>query len=157
MTFRQNKALGDVFLSPTSADLERWRGSTVLESMTVYQQTQLNLAGGDEPLALKAVLASPNFTDFTGAAPILGRAFTPDDAASESAARVVLLSEGLWKRRFGADPGGRRTIDRTERRELPGRRCSAGVVPSPVPADRRHRCAARAATAAEDGTAGAIG
>ena len=105
VTFRQNKALGDVFLSPTPADLERWRGSTVLESMTVYQQTQLNLAGGDEPLALKAVLASPNFTDFTGAAPILGRAFTPDDAASESAARVVLLSEGLWKRRFGADPG----------------------------------------------------
>ena len=55
-------------------------------------------------MALKAVLASPNFTDFTGAAPILGRAFAPDDAASESAARVVLLSEGLWKRRFGADP-----------------------------------------------------
>ena len=38
VTFRQNKALGDVFLSPTSADLQRWRGSTVLESMTIYRR-----------------------------------------------------------------------------------------------------------------------
>ena len=105
VTFRQNKALGDVFLSPTAADIERWRGSAVLESMVTYRQDQLILAGGEEPVSLKAVIASPNLTDFTGAAPILGRPFTQDDAASESAARVVLLSEGLWKRRFGGDSG----------------------------------------------------
>ena len=103
ITFRQNKALGDVFLSPTSADIERWRGSSVLESIVTYREDQLILAGGEEPVSLKAVLASPNITNFTGAAPIVGRAFTHDDAASEGAARVVMLSEGLWKRRFGAD------------------------------------------------------
>src|SRR5918993_5542232 len=103
ITFRQNKALGDVFLSPTGADIERWRGSSVLESVITYRDDQLILAGGEEPVSLKAVLASPNITDFTGAAPIAGRAFTQDDAASEGAARVVMLSEGLWKRRFGAD------------------------------------------------------
>ena len=105
VAWRQNKAYGDVFMSPTDSEIEKWRSSDVLEAFTAYQQGQFNLAGGEEPVALKGAYVAPNFTDFTGAAPILGRAFTPDDAASEAAARVVLLSEGLWKRRFGADPG----------------------------------------------------
>lgn len=104
VVWRQNKSLGDVFVSPTAEDLERWRESPVLDGIVTYQREQLILAGGEEPIALKGVLVSPNFTDFTGTAPIVGRPFRPDDAVSESAARVVLLSEGLWKRRFGADP-----------------------------------------------------
>jgi putative ABC transport system permease protein len=104
VTWRQNKALGNVVVSPYTDDIERWRGSSVLESIATYEEDRLILTGGEEPVSLKAVLASPNLTGFTGTAPLLGRTFTQDDAASESAARVVLLSEGLWKRRFGADP-----------------------------------------------------
>jgi len=38
-----------------------------------------------------------------GVSPIAGRAFTDDEERS-GAAPVVMIGEGLWKRRFGADP-----------------------------------------------------
>jgi putative ABC transport system permease protein len=43
------------------------------------------------------------FFDVLGVEPVAGRTFRPDDAAA-SAAQVVVVSEGLWRTRFGADP-----------------------------------------------------
>jgi hypothetical protein len=49
------------------------------------------------------VAASANFFSALGVAPALGRGFLPDeDAAGKN--RVVVISHGLWQRRFGASP-----------------------------------------------------
>jgi putative ABC transport system permease protein len=56
-----------------------------------------------EPERVPAVRVSWNFFRMVGIAPALGRDFRPDEDRPETW-RVVLLSDGLWRRRFGADP-----------------------------------------------------
>jgi len=46
---------------------------------------------------------TPDFFDVLGAAPALGRTFTVDESRL-NAPRVIVLSDALWRRRFGADP-----------------------------------------------------
>jgi putative ABC transport system permease protein len=55
-----------------------------------------------EPERVPAVRVSWNFFRLLGVAPALGRDFRPEEDRPE-AWRVVLLSDGLWRRRFGAD------------------------------------------------------
>src|ERR671913_128507 len=43
IAWRQNKAYGDVFMSPNETEIQRWRGSDVLDGFTAYQQGQFNL------------------------------------------------------------------------------------------------------------------
>jgi len=52
---------------------------------------------------LPAVRVSWNYFQMMGVRPALGRDFTQDDDRPEQW-RVLLLSDGLWRRRFGADP-----------------------------------------------------
>jgi hypothetical protein len=51
----------------------------------------------------KQARVSANMFQLLGVGPTLGRAFAPGEDA-ESAPRVVILSDGLWRGRFGADP-----------------------------------------------------
>ncbi|HEX6976694.1 MAG TPA: ABC transporter permease [Vicinamibacterales bacterium] len=104
LVWRQNARLGGVSVSPTMSDVERWRTSPGIESMTMYTTEPMVLTGADAPETLDAARVAPNLLDFTGTRPIAGRPFSPDDAASEAAGAVALISEPLWKRRFGADP-----------------------------------------------------
>ena len=48
-------------------------------------------------------MVTASFFDVLGVTPILGRTFRPDDA-KEGAPPVVLMGEGVWRTRFGADP-----------------------------------------------------
>ena len=102
--WRQNPRLGDVRLSPTLAEVERWKTSSAVEASATYQNQPMVLAGAGDPESVDAVLIDPGVLDFTGTRPRLGRGFTVEDSASEAAGRVALLTEGLWKSRFGADP-----------------------------------------------------
>ena len=54
----------------------------------------------NEPLA--AVGASGNLFDVLGARPMIGRTLLPDDDR-RGAARVIVLSHGVWTRKFGGD------------------------------------------------------
>ncbi len=47
---------------------------------------------------------SPGFFRFLGREPFLGRGFTSDEEMAGSLSRSVVISHGLWTRRFGADP-----------------------------------------------------
>src|SRR5262249_1035739 len=47
---------------------------------------------------------SPSLFEILGAKPILGRTFLDEEDRVENVATVVLLSYGLWQRRFGGDP-----------------------------------------------------
>ena len=56
-----------------------------------------------EPLRLSGARVNANFFSVLGVSPILGRAFVPGEDA-KNAGRTAVLSEGLWRSRFGADP-----------------------------------------------------
>ncbi len=62
-----------------------------------------NLTGSDEPERLEGQLVSAGYFELLGARPQLGRLFGPSDY-NPGIAVVAVISDGLWKRRFGQDP-----------------------------------------------------
>jgi putative ABC transport system permease protein len=48
---------------------------------------------------------TPNLFPLIGVEPMLGRNFTTDEGAAPGLESSVILTHGLWQRRFGADPG----------------------------------------------------
>ena len=61
------------------------------------------LTGKGEPERLTGVPVSENFFDVLGVQPQLGRAFTTEEGRF-GGPKVVMMSHGLWQRRFGLDP-----------------------------------------------------
>ena len=59
------------------------------------------LAGGGPPEQIDASSVSSSFFDVLGARPLVGDVFHANTADD----RAVVLSHGLWVRRFGSDPG----------------------------------------------------
>jgi len=83
-----------------------WRRQTnVLEDIAAYDTggPGLNLSGGDRPEQLKGIHVSYEFFHLFGATPILGRTFTADEDRPRGG-HFIVLSNGLWQRRFGSDP-----------------------------------------------------
>ncbi len=82
----------------------RWQErATVFESMSAMYDWRANLTGQAQPEEIIAQDVTSNFFSTLGAAPMLGRAFAPDEGP-EGRDRVAILSFGLWQRRFGGDP-----------------------------------------------------
>ncbi|MEO8358689.1 MAG: ABC transporter permease [Vicinamibacteria bacterium] len=84
-----------------------WRDkSRSFESLACYSSyggARGNFAGGSEAEFVRGARVSQGFFATLGVFPVLGRGFTVEEDAP-GAARVVVLSDGLWQRRFGADP-----------------------------------------------------
>ncbi|MGE5488519.1 MAG: ABC transporter permease [bacterium] len=64
-----------------------------------------SIGGQGEPERVWGQLVSGNYFSVTGVRPSLGRGIAPQEAEVEGRDPVVVLSHGLWQRRFGADPG----------------------------------------------------
>ena len=62
-----------------------------------------NLTGGTQPERVNGSEASPALFSVLRVTPVLGRTFLPEES-DVAQTKVALISEGLWKRRFGADP-----------------------------------------------------
>ncbi|PYP43485.1 MAG: permease, partial [Gemmatimonadetes bacterium] len=60
---------------------------------------------GSQAERVWGMLVSANYFDVLGVRPLLGRGFAPEDASRPVGAPVVVISDALWRRRFGADPG----------------------------------------------------
>jgi len=106
--------------SLSAANYIDWKAqSQSYENAAIYGFSRLNLTGEGEPEAVEAARVESSFFPVMRARPLLGRTFTPDED-SESPTQVVILSEPLWRRRYGADPnivgkaievdGGKRTV-----------------------------------------------
>jgi len=88
--------------------------TAIIDNLAIWTLGRHRLVdAGGEPLVAESARVSPNFFDMLGVRPALGRSFLPgeDQPGHE---RVVVLSQDLWRRHFGADPG---VIGRTIRLE----------------------------------------
>lgn len=72
------------------------------DAIAMYSGWQPTLTGAGEPVQLDAVRATPSLGRVLGVRPRLGRWFTADEG-KPGAPPVVVLSEGLWRERLGAD------------------------------------------------------
>jgi putative ABC transport system permease protein len=77
--------------------------SRSFDALAVLKPWQPTYVGGPEPERLSGQRVSASYFTALGVRPALGRGFTDDDDRI-SGPNVVLLSDGLWRRRFGADP-----------------------------------------------------
>lgn len=73
------------------------------EGLAVMRSWQPTLTGPGEPERLEGQRVSAEYFRVLGVRPALGRGFTAADDRPE-APRVAVLSDALWRRRFGADP-----------------------------------------------------
>lgn len=81
-----------------------WREQTqTFEQLAGMAFNPVTVSGSGDPEQLTANRISPVLTDVFGIKPIVGRAFRPDEEKPGTAG-VAMIGEGLWKRRFGADP-----------------------------------------------------
>jgi putative ABC transport system permease protein len=82
-----------------------WRAAQhTFDDLSVYRRDDFNLTGNGEPETLHGAFVTASYFKVIGLAPKLGRVFSERDDLS-GGANVVVLSEALWRRRFGADPG----------------------------------------------------
>jgi putative ABC transport system permease protein len=80
-----------------------WRDQNqVFEGMSILGRMNFNLTGVGEPERIDGRRVSANLFDLLGVQPRLGRAFLPEEDQPGSN-RVVVLSHGLWQRRFGSN------------------------------------------------------
>ena len=90
--------------APTSGPLlaEIQHRAQLLEDVAGVWATTGTFTGEPGPEQVKIARVTPNLPVLLGLRPALGRLFAPDEWASDKP--VLLLSDGLWRRRFGADP-----------------------------------------------------
>ena len=87
----------------TYPNFEDWRrASQSFERMSGYFGASVTLTGSGDPAQIRGARVTHEFFETMKVLPMLGRPFAPEHgrAGGES---VVLLSHGLWTRRFGAD------------------------------------------------------
>jgi putative ABC transport system permease protein len=87
-----------------AADFEEFRRSnSTLAAMAALRPVEFTLTGTEEPERLYGARVSANLFTMLGVSPVLGRTFEPeDDVVGRD--HIVLISHGLWVRRFGSDP-----------------------------------------------------
>jgi putative ABC transport system permease protein len=76
----------------------------VFEHMAAFQGEALTLVGVKVPESMPSLNVSADFFPTLGVNPIYGRSFLPSEDKA-GAMPAVIMSYGLWQRRFGADPG----------------------------------------------------
>jgi len=98
-----NKRQGFDRLAISYPDYLDWRQqNTVFEDIGVYGHTAYTLTGRDQPERLLGAEVSASLFALLGVQPAVGRHFTSGED-QPGAAPVVLISHGLWQRRFGGD------------------------------------------------------
>lgn len=100
-TFKKTAAI-NVLAPANYFDIEREARS--FEAVAAYNffPHTLNLTGDGDPIELRIRAVTGGYFRVFGSQPLLGRAIGDEDARDGRA--VLIISEGLWMRRFGSDP-----------------------------------------------------
>ena len=93
----------NIMISPSPAVVRAWReGARSFEDVEGYATSDMTLLpprGAAAAVHTASIL--PSLTAFTGQHPLVGRSFTQSDV--KESARVAMLSEGIWRTRYGSD------------------------------------------------------
>src|SRR5437868_3124830 len=90
------------FSQPELEDLRDRAG--IFDAVTAVWPVSASFVGGTRPERIEVLATSANYFQLLGAAPQLGRVYGPEDAVPGFSDAVV-ISDGLWRRLFGASPG----------------------------------------------------
>jgi len=102
MVWEDSSFIGFPDNTPAPANYVDWKAqNTVFSDMAARQGSTMSLTGDGAPEQLYGQRVTPNFFDVLGVQPANGRIFTPEEDKAKE--QVVLLSYGLWQRRFGGD------------------------------------------------------
>jgi predicted permease len=93
--------LRDVTFSQPELEDLRTRAD-VFDDVSGILSGSVNLTGAKQPERLELLVTSPNYFSTLGSAPQIGRLFGPQDFAL-GFAPVVVISDSLWRRVYGAD------------------------------------------------------
>jgi putative ABC transport system permease protein len=89
------------FSIPDVIDIQQ--SSKTLAHVGIYQGAGTIITEGGDPERLLGAAVNADYFPTLGVKPILGRVFTRDED-KPGAPAVILISEGLWQRRYGGDP-----------------------------------------------------
>ena len=104
--WEESSALKTGRMYVAAANLPAWQQNRSFEGMAAVLDLRINLTGGPnghiEPEEVRAERVSAALFPLLGVQPSIGRAFRPDEDRPGHT-DFVLLSHGLWQRRFGGD------------------------------------------------------
>ena len=83
--------------------LDWQKQSTVFSCVGAFMQDNMIITGAGEPERVDGARISANFFDLLGVKPLLGRPFRAEED-QVGAGAVALISDGLWKSKFGSSP-----------------------------------------------------
>ena len=87
------------------ATIKDWRErSSSFDNISAVRDWGITITGEGEPEMLHGMRVSSNYFSLLAVKPALGREFLPEEDRPATR-RVVVLSHGLWQRRFGSDAG----------------------------------------------------
>ena len=91
--------------SLTPQKIAGWQAQpSLFEGLEAYASREFDLTGEElEPERVRGLIVSNGLLGMLGVQPSFGRAFAADDGRA-GGERVALISEGLWRRRFGGRP-----------------------------------------------------
>jgi len=90
--------------SVSPANYLNWKSQNeVFEQMAIYQYASFSLSAGDDPVPVIGAVVSSDFFSVLRSSASLGRVFLPEEERP-GRDQVVVISQGLWRRVFGANP-----------------------------------------------------
>jgi len=99
-----NPGRGWLEFAASAPNFAHWRKQqSVCEQLAAYEFNTFNFTGSGEPERVAALRVTANLFSVLGVAPAHGRDFLSEEEQS-GRNHVAILSNGLWRRRFGADP-----------------------------------------------------
>ena len=104
MVWTENAARGWHQFPASVPDFEDWKASGVFSNLAGYADAGFNLRLGDRTERVSGARVTAEMCAVMQARPRLGRGFEEQDMRPGHE-RVALLSDGLWRSHFGADPG----------------------------------------------------
>lgn len=83
--------------------LEYERHNRAFEQIATFDEDTATLTGAGDPVTVPIAMVTSGFFPVLRVNPVIGRTFLPDEG-NEGSGHVVLLSDTIWRSRFGANP-----------------------------------------------------